>query len=159
MASAVPKKCSDSETAINPVRENKTPTRQTSRSPCFAGRPAIIIEPSPALAGRGSRALAQPSIAIKRLVRGFATTPCETTGEISAGSGGLRARAGRANALRLTRNRQMRVEAGYGTGSLYHRDGHGRRCSRQGRDQGGEACRLGRDPPFEPRLLPLCRQD
>jgi hypothetical protein len=42
MARAVPKKCSDSETAINPLRENSTPTRHTSGSDCFA-RGAIFV--------------------------------------------------------------------------------------------------------------------
>jgi hypothetical protein len=43
MASAVPKKCSDSVTAINPLRENKTPTRQTSLWDGFASGPVVVI--------------------------------------------------------------------------------------------------------------------
>src|SRR6516165_7682914 len=73
MARAVPKKCSDSETAINPVRENSTPTRQTSRSDCFAGRPASVIEPSPASSSKERGMPAEPWSTIKRLVRVLAT--------------------------------------------------------------------------------------
>src|SRR5215831_4853311 len=73
IARAVPKKCSDSETAINPVRENSTPTRQTSRSDCFAGRSALVIGPSPASSSKESGMPAQPSSTIKRLVRVLAT--------------------------------------------------------------------------------------
>src|SRR5271168_5645440 len=65
IASAVPKKCSDSETDINPVRENSTPTRQTSRSGCFAGLPAFIIKSSPMQKGSESEWPAQFSIVNK----------------------------------------------------------------------------------------------
>src|ERR1051325_3496022 len=48
MANAVPRKCSDSVIAISPLRENSTPTRQASRSACFARGPVFVTYPPPA---------------------------------------------------------------------------------------------------------------
>jgi hypothetical protein len=70
----VPKKCSDSETAIIPVRENSTPTRQTSRSDCFAGRSTFIINHLQRYQASGeSRGLLSFRLQIKRLGRALAT--------------------------------------------------------------------------------------